>query len=268
MDKQSTIEQLKHLGLAPQKRFGQNFLVSESICHSITKTVLSDSSEVIYEIGPGLGALSDFLVESSKAIILVEIDHGLATYLKHKYHDKQNVEIIDKDVLKIDFNQKKLSVVSNLPYYITTSIIEKVVLENKNLVQFVFMVQQELSQRLFAEPKSKEYGPLTILLRLTGTLKSMVHVDRSAFYPTPHVDSSVYAYTPIEHGLNITRIYPFIKSLFLMRRKTLYNNLVPLVKDKEKAKYLLEEAGLSPKVRPEELNPTDFIRLYDCFIRE
>lgn len=266
MDKHTTIEELKKMGLAPQKMFGQNFLVSPSISGTITKVVIEDKSDLIYEVGPGLGALSDFLVASSKTVKLVEIDHGLANYLKEKYKEKSNVEVIDSDVLKIKFDETRLSVVSNLPYYITTAIIEKIILENLNMINFVFMVQKELSERLFATPKSKEYGPLTILLTLAGETKHLINVDRSAFYPVPNVNSSVYVFKLKEHGLDLTKLYKFIKSLFLMRRKTIYNNLYPLVKDKVLAEKIILSSGLSLKQRPEELSAQDFVELYNHFL--
>lgn len=265
MDKLSTIALLERLGLAPQKRFGQNFLISNSVSEKITKIVIEDESEVIYEIGPGLGALSDFLVDAPKIIKLVEIDHGLAFFLQHRYEQKSNVEVIDKDVLKTSFPDQKISVISNLPYYITTSIIEKVILENKQLVNFVFMVQQEVSDRLFASPKSKQYGPLAVLLNLTGVVKHVINADRTAFYPAPNVNSSVYTFKLKEHGLDINGLYKFIKVLFLMRRKTLYNNLITIVKDKDSARLLIEQSGLALNVRPEEVEAHLFVVLYNAY---
>ena len=265
MDKNKTIALLERLGLAPQKRFGQNFLISHTISEKITKIVLEDESEVIYEIGPGLGALSDYLVETAKQVKLVEIDHGLAFYLKKRYEEKANVEVIDQDILKVPFLQQRLSVISNLPYYITTSIIEKVILDNQNLVNFVFMVQQEVSERLFASPKSKEYGPLAVLLNLTGTIKHVLNADKTAFYPSPNVNSSVYAFRLKEHGLALRPLYKFIKALFLMRRKTLLNNLVTLVSDRNRATSIILQAGLDLKVRPEEVEAQKFVLLFKCF---
>lgn len=265
MDKNATIELLERLGLAPQKRFGQNFLISSSIAEKITKIVIEDESEIIYEIGPGLGALSDYVVETKKEVKLVEIDHGLAFFLLHRYETKANVEVLDKDILKVDFANKKISVISNLPYYITTSIIEKVILENKTLVNFVFMVQQEVSERLFASPKTKEYGPLAVLLNLTGTVKHVVNADRTSFYPAPFVNSSVYVFKLKKHDLDINKLYKFIKVLFLMRRKTLANNLMTIVKDKEIATSIIINSGLHLKVRPEEVPAIKYIELYSNF---
>lgn len=265
MDKIQTINLLKELGLAPQKRFGQNFLISGSVSEKITKIVLQDESEIIYEIGPGLGALSEYLVKSTKPIKLVEIDHGLAYYLSHHFAQFSHVEVIDKDILKIQFNAQKLSVISNLPYYITTSIIEKVILENAELVNFVFMVQQEVSDRLFASPKSKQYGPLSILLALTGEIKQVINVDQTAFYPAPNVNSVVYAYRPKPNHLNKSEFYSFLKSLFLMRRKTIYNNLSTMVKHKEDALKILHSANIAQNLRPEEITPEQFVIMFDQY---
>lgn len=265
MDKISTINLLKELGLAPQKRFGQNFLISNSVSERITKVVIEDESELIYEIGAGLGALSEFLALSQKTIKLVEIDHGLAYYLKHHFEKYPHLEVIDQDILKVEFPPQKLSIVSNLPYYITTSIIEKVILENKEIVNFVFMVQSELSDRLFAETKSKEYGPLTILLKLTGTLKLILNVDQSAFYPVPHINSSVYVYKPKQHELDIQTFYKFIKAIFLMRRKTIANNLNTLVGDKQVTAQLLSIANIQENKRPEEIEADDYVRLFSHY---
>lgn len=266
MDKLQTIERLKSLGLAPQKMFGQNFLVSTSVAESITRLVINDQSKIIYEIGPGLGALSQHLVKAKKTIKLVEIDHGLAKYLTSEFNHLEHVEVIDLDVLKLSFADQALSVVSNLPYYITTAIIEKVILENKQLVNFVFMVQQEMKERLLASPKSKQYGPLTILLALTGKLEHVINVDRSAFYPVPNVNSSVYSFKLVPHNLEIERMYKFIKALFLMRRKTILNNLNTLVSNKEIREKIINNSGISLNARPEELEPDKFVDLYNNFI--
>jgi len=265
MDKINTIALLERLGLAPQKRFGQNFLISNTICEKVTKIVIEDTSTLIYEIGPGLGALSDHLADAPKKVKLVEIDHGLAYFLKHRYLTKENVEVIDKDILKTNFEDEAISVISNLPYYITTSIIEKVILENQKLVNFVFMVQQEVSERLFASPQTKEYGPLAILLNLSGTIKHVVNADRTAFYPAPYVNSSVYVFKLKTHGLEINKLYKFIKALFLMRRKTIYNNLMTLVGDKEKAVTIIEKSGLLVNMRPEEIEAAAFVKLFENY---
>ena len=265
MDKISTMALLKELGLAPQKRFGQNFLISNSVSERITKIVLEDESELIYEIGAGLGALSEFLVKSDKTIKLVEIDHGLAYYLSHHFATFDNVEVMDKDILKVQFPKQKLSIVSNLPYYITTSIIEKVILENDEIINFVFMVQQELSERLFAETKSKQYGPLTILLELTGMLKLVMNVDQSAFFPVPNINSSVYVYRPKAHQLDTVGFYRFVKALFLMRRKTIANNLNTIVGNKELTAKILLASSIPDNKRPEEIEPEQYVTLYSNY---
>lgn len=263
MDKQTVINLLQKLGFAPQKQYGQNFLISASIAQKICDVVLNDESETIYEIGPGLGSLSNNLVTSKKKIKLVEIDHGFASYLQKQYEKLNHVEVIDKDVLKVKFLDEKLSIVSNLPYYITTAIIEKVIIECPNIINFVFMTQVEMRERLFALPHTKQYGPLAILLTITGTTSQLVHVDKSLFYPIPLVNSVVYVYRPSKHNLDLANLYPFIKSLFLLRRKTIYNNLQNAGFTSEEAEKLLLEAKIDPKKRPEDLLPEQFVTLFN-----
>lgn len=244
------------------KKYGQNFLTDEELCKKTVKYLLEDTSSTIVEVGPGLGALTSQLVGTSKKVILVEIDRGLSSILERQYQD---FEVINKDFLRFEIPSGKVSVISNIPYYLTTPIIEHVLLDSENLVQFVFMVQKEVVTRLIASVGTKEYSPLTILITLMGSISKLVDVTKDKFYPSPNVDSSIFLFKNVNNLKEKRQLYKFIKALFHNRRKTIYNNLAAVIGDKQTALEVLESLSITTNLRPEQISSEIYVNLYEKY---
>lgn len=257
MKKEAINEILKTRGFSPQKSKGQNFLLDDEVSLKIV-SLLSPHYDSVLEVGPGLGALTKHLVAKTTNLTLVELDRGFSTYLKEEY---PSATVINTDILKYVVPRETTSVISNLPYYITTKIIEKVILEVNKLKVFVFMCQKDVKERLFAKEGTKEYSPLAILLTLSGTLKEGMIVPAYKFYPVPGVDSMVFEFRRNDRALKLQEFYLFLKQLFLNRRKTLFNNL-----KRDYAEDVIKESffnlGLNEQIRAEALNPETLLTLF------
>lgn len=257
MDKKTIEQILKTNNLAPLKSKGQNFLLDEDAARKIV-SFLDPWFDAVLEIGPGLGALSRPLLLKANRATLVELDMGYVKYLETSL---ENVSVVEKDFLKYDVPRETTSVLSNLPYYITTKVIEKVLLKVPNLKVFVFMSEAGVKDRLLARPNTKDYSPLSILFKVSGTLEPKMTVTADKFYPVPHVDSMVFKYTRVPSDLPLATFYKFLKDIFLNRRKTLSNNLKRnypenAVKD---AYFAL---NLQDTVRGEELDEDTLVKLF------
>lgn len=263
MNKTKVISILERYNFKPLKSKGQNFLVDEGLAKRITGLLSEDQNKVI-EVGPGLGSLTIFLSQKPFELTVVEIDRGYATYLKEEYKE---TEVEHADFLKYRIGDEKTSFISNIPYNITTKIIEKVLIETKNLYEFVFMVQKDVDQRLFATPSSKEYGPIAILIALLGELHFLFDVSPDKFYPQPHVQSAVYKFTTNKEMLNQKDFYQFLKIAFRQRRKTLVNNLSGKV-DIKKLLVFLNDKELPENIRAEALTPQELRMLYEMLTKK
>ncbi len=257
MNKTTITEILAANNLSPQKAKGQNFLMDEDISRAIV-AMLSPAYDSVIEIGPGLGALTKYLVDKTKDLTAIELDRGYVKYLQETY---PNVKVIEKDFLKYIVPRETIGVISNIPYYITTKIIEKVILETEKLEVFVFMTQKDLHSRFFAKPKTKEYGPLAILLDLTGKLEQKMIVTADKFYPSPNVDSAVFRFEKKKVTFDIRDFYQFLKFAFLNRRKMMYKNL-KIKYDNEALDKVFKEHSLSADIRVEALSPATLLAIY------
>ena len=218
-----------------KKKFGQNFLRDNNILNKIANSVEVTSDDMVIEIGPGGGALTSKLIEKTKNLVCFEIDTELVTELK-KYEDL-GAKIIYKDFLTQDVNSiikdykyKSLYMIANLPYYITTPIITKIIDDNIPASACVFMVQKEVADRLKAQPNTKQYNSLTIFIDYYFEVKKLFDVSRNAFYPKPNVDSSVVLLRKrTNKKVNVKDekvFFKLIRDSFKFKRKTLKNNLV------------------------------------------
>lgn len=258
MNKQQIETILKENGLAPLKSKGQNFLIDGDVAQKIVSH-LDPYFDNVLEIGPGLGSLTAPLLLKTTKLTSVEIDQGYVKYLQNTY---RNVNIVASDFLKYDVPRETKSVIGNLPYYITTKLIEKVILETPNLEVFVFMVEAGVRERLLADVGTKEYGPLRVLLSILGKTEAKIIVTADKFYPRPRVDSLVFKFTRGNKIINAQAFYTFVKDAFFTRRKTLFNNL-SRNHDKNAVNAALAKFNIKPSVRAEALSPEILFTLFN-----
>ena len=256
-------ENLKTYKYAAKKDLGQNFLVDSSTCERIVNELELNDKDNVLEIGAGLGSLSYQLVKFPSQISLIDIDEAMLIAL-HNYFDKYpNVSIFRQNILKYDVSSFT-KIVGNLPYYITSGIIELLLLNAKNAEIIVLMTQKEVLQKLL--PNSKEVSPLSLMLNHVCKLIPVLNVSRNAFVPIPHVDSAVFKLISNENIKNEENkeVYKLMNNIFLHRRKTILNCLTSVVKDKTLASQILNDLGVNELARPEQLD----IKFYFSLLRQ
>ncbi len=256
----------------PKKKYSQNFLVNEDIALNIIKCLNFNKDDTCIEIGPGLGALTEIILNQGVTLHAYEIDEKMCEHLKKTFSYSDSFHLHEGDFLKADLSNLKsnsIYCVSNIPYSITTPVIEKIILELHFLKKFVFMTQKEVSERLFAKIKTKEYAPLSIFLEYVGVLKKEFIVSKNNFFPIPHVDSCVFSLV-----LNENRdsnfdyaFYKFLKDCFKMRRKTLLNNLISTY-SKDKIINMLEKLKMEISIRPEEIDLKNYLEMFKLIRNE
>jgi len=262
-------EELKKNNLRPQKKFGQNFLIDGNIADIIINTLNIKKSDVIVEIGSGLGSLTHLIAAEAKKVIAVETDTKLLDISKDLLSAYNNIEFINKDILKTSFNiHENYKVVGNIPYYITTPVILFLLDIIPRPELFVLMIQKEVAQRLTAKPGSKAYGSLSIFVQYRCRVEIVKYIKKTAFYPQPDVDSALVKFTllhePPVKVKNEKLFFGIIQAGFMYRRKMLinaisrYSNLGIAREELEKAfKYL----KLSPSIRAEKLSMSELADL-------
>ena len=272
---------LERHGFTFKKSFGQNFLTDTNILQKIVDTAEIDKKVNVIEIGPGIGALTEFLAESAVEVMAFEIDDRLVPILADTLRDFDNVTVVNQDILKVDLAQYiaefknpdlPIKVVANLPYYITTPILMHLIESGIPFSEFVVMMQKEVADRISAQPNTKAYGSLSIAVQYYMTAKVAFIVPRTVFVPAPNVDSAILKMVRREQPAAEVQDEKFFfkvsKASFVHRRKTLWNNLTSHFGKSEdtKAKLTaaLEQAELSPSVRGEALTLADFARLADA----
>ncbi|NMB08656.1 MAG: 16S rRNA (adenine(1518)-N(6)/adenine(1519)-N(6))-dimethyltransferase RsmA [Tissierellia bacterium] len=255
------------------KSLGQNFLIDGNVLNNIIKMGEITKEDLILEIGPGIGTLTEELALNSKKVVAVEIDKNLLPILDETLKAYDNIEIVHGDILKIDIEKlilEKLDggpikVVANLPYYITTPIIGKLLEENLNIQSIIVMIQKEVAHRIVAKPNTKDYGALSIFINFYTDPEIILKVPKTVFMPQPKVDSAVVKLNLKEELPNIDRelFFKVVKSAFGKRRKTILNSLSTgeLGLEKEIIKNVLEEANIPPNFRAENLKIEDFIKI-------
>ena len=258
---------LKKYGLRANKKLGQNFLINEEIINQIIEKADVNKNDTIIEIGPGLGSLTAKLLENANKVIAIELDSNMSNILKERFCLYDNFELIENDVLKVNLNEiiekyESVKVVANLPYYITTPIIMKLLEERLKLKSITVMVQKEVGERFCAVPNSKEYGAITISINYYTKPEIIIDVPKENFEPMPEVDSCVIKLDvrnvpPLELK-NEKDFFNLIKAGFSQRRKTINNSLASMGISKEKIKNVLEKLGIDSKLRAENLTMEQF----------
>lgn len=272
---------LERHGFTFKKSFGQNFLTDTNILQKIVDTAEIDKNINVIEIGPGIGALTEFLAENAAEVMAFEIDERLVPILEDTLRDHDNIKVINEDVLKADLQTRvkefknpnlPIKVVANLPYYITTPILMHLIESKIPFAEFVVMMQKEVADRISAEPNTKAYGSLSIAVQYYMTAKVAFVVPRTVFVPAPNVDSAILKMTRREQPLVEVKDEDFFfrvsKISFVHRRKTLWNNLTSHFGKSEEVKakldQALENANIKPSIRGEALSIPDFARLSDA----
>lgn len=265
---------LKH-GFTFSKALGQNFLVNPEVCPRMAEEAVSDSEDGIIEIGAGIGVLTAELCKRAKRVVSIELDKRLLPVLSETLGEFKNVEIINADILKTDLHTlikekfsdcKNVSVCANLPYYITSPVIMKLLEDRLPLKQIVVMVQKEAAERLTAEVGSRESGAITVAVNYYAAAETLFNVGKGSFMPPPKVDSAVirlslYSEPPIKN-IDDELFFKMVKAIFMQRRKTALNGISSgLNMPKEKVKQAMENALISPEIRAEKLNMEELCAL-------
>ena len=262
-------ELLNKHGFNLKKMYGQNFIIDENIITNIINAANIDKETLVIEIGPGAGSLTYKLSEKAKNVICYEIDTTLKEVLNETLKEKENVEIIYQDFLKANileqikkYEYKKLYVVANLPYYITTPIIIKIIEDNIKVDKMVVMVQKEVGDRFKATPGSKAYSSLSVFLNYYFDVKKLLDISKNVFLPKPNVDSIVVEFKKKENLKEVTNkelFFKLIRDAFKQKRKTLKNNLKEynLLKIEE----ILKKYNYDLSVRAEQLTIDIFIEI-------
>ena len=276
---------LRKFNLYPSKSLGQNFLIDQGILKSIVQAAELTKEDVVLEIGPGLGSLTAELAGNAAMVVAVEIDRRFVPILKETLKDYENIHIINADILQIDIAKElekirdvssktgdvssgRLKVVANLPYYITTPVIMKLLENGIKAKTMVFMVQKEVADRMKAAPGGKDYGALSVAVQYYSKPDVILEVPPHSFIPRPEVYSSVirlelYDNPPVQLR-DEALFFKLVKAAFGQRRKTLVNalnNAGYFGKDKEEIRGILEKTGIGEKQRGETLSLEQFAQL-------
>lgn len=275
---QVTIDIIKKYDFAFQKKYGQNFLIDAHVIEKIIRAADITKDDMVLEIGPGIGTMTQYLAESAGKVFAVEIDKKLIPILEETLADYDNVTVINEDILKLDIaklvaeeNQgRPVKVVANLPYYITTPIIMGLFESHVPLHSLTVMVQKEVADRMQAEPGTKDYGALSLAVQYYAKPYIAANVPLNCFIPRPNVGSAVIKLTRYENLPVVAKdealMFQLIRASFNQRRKTLQNGIANagnLNFSKTQVLNALEKMNLSPNVRGESLSLAEFAALSD-----
>lgn len=276
MIKEQVKQILSENNISVKKHFGQNFLLDNNVLEKIVNSADIKENIGIVEIGPGLGFLTNYLAKKAKKMICYEIDEEMVNHLNKQNYE--NVEIIHEDFLKrnIDddfetyFPGQKIYIIANLPYYITTPILLKVLEESKKVEKMIVMMQTEVAKRICGKPSTKDYNCLSVLIQYFTNPKILFNVKPNSFYPEPNVESSVieivYKEKIEDEAYNLEYFLKFNRNIFAQRRKTLLNNLIKAYNyDKEKIKQIFGENHLDISVRSEALTIKQIVKVSNAF---
>ncbi|MBR2703994.1 MAG: 16S rRNA (adenine(1518)-N(6)/adenine(1519)-N(6))-dimethyltransferase RsmA [Clostridia bacterium] len=268
--------------LSANKNLGQNFLINDEVVERIVDSADVNEEDLVIEIGPGLGNLTEYLLERAGKVIAIELDNRMIEILQDRFSLYNNFELLNEDVLKVDLDEliknnknekiKRAKIVANLPYYITTPIIMKLLEEKLDIESITVMIQKEVADRLIAVPGSKLSGAITYCVYYYATAESVTIVENNSFIPEPAVDSEVIKLLiRKEHPVELedeSEFFKLIKVSFMQRRKTLINSIVNggIVKNKEEAKQLFDDLDLDYNVRGETLTIEQFARMSNYLV--
>jgi len=276
-----TKEIVAKYGFSFKKSLGQNFLIDQNILHKIVAAADLNETKGALEIGPGIGALTQHLATAAAKVTAVEIDNRLIPILRDILEEENNVEVVHGDILKLDLKHlfeeqfsdvSGVSVVANLPYYVTTPILMKLLEERLPLENIVVMIQKEVAERMAAKPGGKEYGSLSVAVQYYCEPSLVCIVPHTVFIPQPNVDSAVIKLAlrdkPPVDVPDEDHFFRIVQASFAQRRKTLANNLTALVgkENREQLTELLHNCDIDPVRRGETLSLDEFARISRAFL--
>ena len=263
-------------GFRFSKSLGQNFLIDKEVLDSITEGADLNEDDLVIEIGPGIGVLTQAAAEKAGKVVAVEIDSGLIEVMRYTLADLDNVKVINGNILKTDIRalieEEKgdlghVKIIGNLPYYITTAIIMKLLSENVDAESITVMMQKEVGDRIMAAPGSREYGAISAAVQYYSIVNRITEVDKTSFMPSPKVDSCVLRMdildTPSAAPEDEEHFFKVIRAAFGQRRKTLLNSLGSTGAPKSAIAEALDESGVDRNRRAETLTLEEFARLSD-----
>lgn len=268
---------MKKYNITANKNYGQNFLIDENIVNDIITGAQVNKDDLIIEIGPGLGTLTSLLLEKAGKVICIELDKKMINVLKERFILYNNFELLNNDILKVDLNKliserktnlKNVKVVANLPYYITTPIIMKLLEDKLDLTSITVMVQKEVAERLAGIHGGKEIGSITYSINYYTNPEIIINVPRNSFIPAPNVDSAVIKFDILKEPKikvsNEELFFKVIKFSFLQKRKTLINSLSNSgLVSKESLEKILNDLNIDLKIRAEQLTLEQFGKISD-----
>lgn len=269
---------MKKYGITANKKLGQNFLIDENVIDTIVNTSEISSDDLVIEIGPGLGTLTDKLLQKAGKVIAIELDVRMIDILKNRFFMYDNFEIINEDVLKVNLNElikdnkeqfalKSAKIVANLPYYITTPIIMKLLEEKLDIESITVMIQKEVADRLTAIPGGRNSGAITYTVYYYATSEEVLTVPNNSFIPEPEVESEVIKLNlrkePVIKLKDEKKFFALIKAAFMQRRKTLLNAIgnSGLNTTKEQMEQILKELDIDTRIRGEALTIDQFAKI-------
>ena len=272
---------MKAYNIKANKSLGQNFLINSEVVEKIIESSELSTDDLVIEIGPGLGTLTKYLLEKAGKVICIELDTRMVKILKNRFASRGNFEIINEDVLKVDLNKiikenkstgkiKNVKIVANLPYYITTPIIMRLLEEQLDIKSITVMIQKEVAERLIEIPGGKNTGAITHTVYYYCESEKIMEVSNSSFIPEPEVTSEVIKMnlrqTPAVKIENPKVMFMIIKSAFMQRRKTLLNALTnaQVFISKQEGIKILKKLNLDENVRAENLSIQDFANIAKC----
>lgn len=273
MENLSTLDIVKKHGFKFTKSLGQNFLTDNSVLRDIVEGAEISKEDFVIEIGPGVGTLTKELLKSAKRVCSIELDSELIPILNEELKDFDNFTLVHKDAMKVNFDEiigeeKSVKLVANLPYYVTTPIIAKLLNEEYKFKSLTIMIQKEVAERIASEPNSKDYGALSLLVQYYCNTKIIRRVGPGAFVPQPKVDSIVIRLDRLEEprvkAKDTKLLFKVIREAFNMRRKTLWNALKPIGLSKENLAKAFENAAIDQVRRGETLTLEEFAALADA----
>lgn len=274
-----TKELLQRYNIRAMKRYGQNFLTDDTVLNEIVNISNLGQNDLVIEIGPGLGNLTNYLLEKVKHAVLIEIDNKMIEILNDRFSNYSNYTLINEDILKVNIDEiiemiecrqnikyENIKVVANLPYYITTPIIFKLLQDSKRISEIVIMVQKEVAQRMVSLPKTKDYSVLTLMVEYLALAKIELIVSNESFIPSPDVTSAVIKLTKQKRYTvsNETLLFKLIRVSFAQRRKKMINSICNsevLDIDKKALEKIFNDCNIQINARAEELKMQQYIEI-------